>query len=212
MAEILKANGSSYDRAIALLKVGEPVALPTETVYGLAALATDDSAVANIYEIKGRPKTKPLSVVVSSTKAAQAIADVSPLALALMMAFWPGPLTLVLPLKPTAGISENALAGGNTIGMRCPDIPWMAHFERYGFHAPLVLPSANTSSLPAPTNAKGVDQDIGDKIPVIIDGGDCKTGIESTIIANTSDGVKMLRAGALKPEDFAPFQINWIVE
>lgn len=212
MADILKANRSSYDHAIALLKAGEPVALPTETVYGLAAMATDDRAVSDIYKVKERPKSKPLSVVVSSYKAARKVAKITPLSQSLMDAFWPGPLTLVLPLKPTAGISKNALAGGKTVGMRCPDIPWMAYFDRAGFDTPLVLPSANMSSKPAQTTASGVNADLGRKIPMIIDGGDCKTGIESTIIAIERDGAVLLRAGVLKPEDFAAFDINWIFE
>lgn len=209
MAECLKANRSSYDRAIALLQAGEAVSLPTETVYGLAALASNDDAVAGIYHIKRRPKSKPLSVVVSSAKAAEDIACITPLARTLMKTFWPGPLTIVLPLKTGAKVSKNALAGGNSIGMRCPDIDWMQHFKNKGFRAPLVLPSANLSGRPAPTNAQSVNADIGDKISMIIDGGDCKTGIESTIIGIESDKVRLLRKGALDADAFAPFHIDW---
>jgi len=210
MAKLLKADRSSYDQAIALLKAGEPVGLPTETVYGLAAIASNDDAVSTVYRLKKRPNSKPLSVVVSSMKAAKKIATVSPLAKAMIDTFWPGPLTLVLPLKKEANISKYALAGGNTIGIRCPDIEWMAHFQKEGFHAPLVLPSANTSGIPAPTDAMSVNLDIGDKISVIVDGGDCKTGVESTIIALESGKARLLRPGALTPEAFAPFDMEWI--
>jgi len=102
MAKLLKADRSSYDQAIALLKAGEPVGLPTETVYGLAAIASNDDAVSTVYRIKSRPNSKPLSVVVSSMTAAKKIATVSPLAKAMIDTFWPGPLTLVLPLKKEA--------------------------------------------------------------------------------------------------------------
>jgi len=90
------------------------------------------------------------------------------------------------------------------------DIEWMAHFQKEGFHAPLVLPSANTSGIPAPTDAMSVNLDIGDKISVIVDGGDCKTGVESTIIALESGKARLLRPGALTPEAFAPFDMEWI--
>ena len=209
MARILKADKFSYTQAISLLQAGAPVALPTETVYGLAALAFDDAAVADIYSIKSRPKSKPLSVVVSGLEATAKIARISPLARALAETFWPGPLTLVLPLHKSAPISPLALAHGKTIGVRCPDIPWMAYFGKAGFNEPLVLPSANRSGRPAPTNAKDVNQDIGDKIDLIIDGGQCKTGIESTIIAVENDSARILRRGAIKPESFAPFRIDW---
>jgi L-threonylcarbamoyladenylate synthase len=209
MADILKSDRSSYNRAISLLIAGEPVALPTETVYGLAARASDDEAVVNIFKIKARPHSKRFSVVVGSIIAAGKIAKLSPLAKQLAEAFWPGPLTLVLPLQKYASISPLALAGGETIGLRCPDIPWMAHFKKANFHDPLILPSANTSGRPAPISAKAVDQDIGGKIPLIVDGGICQTGIESTIIAVENGHGRVLRYGAIPPEALAPFPLDW---
>lgn len=209
MAKILKANGSSYDQAIALLKAGKPVALPTETVYGLAARASDDAAIDEIFRIKSRPKSNPFSVAVGSIEAAQKIAEFPPLAKKLAKTFWPGSLTLVLPLRKTERISDRAIAGGDTVGVRCPDIQWMAHFAKIGFDDPLILPSANTSGKPAPTSAKDIDEDIGDKILLILDGGMCKTGIESTIIAVEGHTGRILRRGAIPPEALAAFRLEW---
>lgn len=209
MTSILEADGFSYDQAILLLRQGRPVALPTETVYGLAAMASNDDAVAHVYKIKSRPKSKPFSVVVGSLEAGEKIARFSPLAKRLAKTFWPGPLTLVLPLRKSAKISRLALARGDTIGVRCPDIAWRAHFAMAGFIDPLVLPSANTSGKSAPTTAKDVNDDIGDQIPLIIDGGPCATGVESTIIAVDNGEARILRSGAIPPEDLAAFPFDW---
>lgn len=204
MAEILSANQQAYEKARRLLSGGEVVALPTETVYGLAARADDAQAVAKIYKIKGRRKSNPLTICVNNLPQVQAIAYISPLARKLMRAFWPGPLTLVLPLKSGAPICAAASAGLGTIGLRMPDANWVQSIDM-----PLVLPSANTSRRPSPHNAQEVANDLGDKIPLIIDGGPCKLGIESTVISIEGGTVKLLRAGAIKAEDFAPYSIDW---
>ena len=205
MAEILSANQQAYEQAKRLLSSGDVVALPTETVYGLAARADNTKAVAKIYKIKNRRKSSPLTVCVSSIKQAQMIADISPLARKLMKAFWPGPLTIVLPLKPGAPVCAAASAGLGTIGLRIPDADWVRSIDM-----PLVLPSANTSGQPSPRSAQGVAADLGDEIPLIIDGGPSKIGIDSTVISIEGGKVKLLRAGAVTAEAFAPYSIEWL--
>ncbi len=205
MAEILPANLKAYEKAVRLLSAGGVVALPTETVYGLAARADNAVAVAKIYKIKGRRKSNPLTICVSSITQAQTIAEISPLARRLMEAFWPGPLTLVLPLKAGAPICAAASAGLGTIGLRIPDADWVQSIKE-----PLVLPSANTSGQASPRTAQDIADDLGDKIPLIIDGGSCKLGVDSTVISIENGKVKLLRAGAVKAEDFAPYSIDWL--
>ncbi len=209
MAEILPANMDSYKKAIALLKAGQAVALPTETVYGLAALAQPEQAALNIFTIKKRPLDLAMSICVFNQKQAQDICQITPFAKQLMNAFWPGPLTLVLPKKENAGISKFANAGLPTVGLRCPGIEWRRGFQELGFTEPLILTSANTSSRPNPLTAQDVQKDIGEKIPLILDGGACQNTHASTIIAIENGKAKCLRAGALKPEHFASLEIEW---
>ena len=204
MAEILSANQKNYAKAARLLSSGDVVALPTETVYGLAARADSANAVAKIYEIKKRRASNPLSICVTGMKQAQMIAEISPLARALMQGFWPGPLTLVLPLKSGAPVCAAASAGRGTIGLRMPDADWTAYIDM-----PLVLPSANTSGQPSPRNAQDVADDLGSKIPLIIDGGPSKLGVDSTVISVDGGTAKLLRAGAIRAKDFAPYSIDW---
>ncbi len=195
MAEILPTNINGYTKAAKILKGGELVILPTDTVYGLAARADDPAAIAKIYRVKRRPQAKALSVVVFAPKHAKKLVKISPLAQALMDKFWPGALTLVLPAR----------RGAQTLAVRCPDIGWIQAFTKLGFTEPLVLPSANTSGLPAPVTAAQAQADIGNKVALILDGGVCKSGQESTIIAVEGDHLKLLRAGAIAPEAFAEF-------
>ncbi len=199
MAELGKLDIFGLAKAIDLLRAGELVALPTDTVYGLAGLASDAQVIAKIFAAKNRPASKALSVVVFAPEHAKELVRVSPLAQALMDAFWPGGLTLVLP----------ALAGAPTLAVRCPDIGWTQGFLKLGFTEPLVLPSANISGEPAPTTAGQVQAGIGDKIPLILDGGTCKAGQESTIIAVDGQRVKLLRVGAIAPECFAAFDMDF---
>ncbi len=204
MVTVQPATHSAYAKAKHLLSSGDVVALPTETVYGLAARADNTKAVAKIYKIKNRRKSNPLTVCVPNITQAQAIAKISPLARKLMQAFWPGPLTIVLPLKPGAPVCAAASAGLGTIGLRIPDADWPQYIDM-----PLALPSANTSGQPSPRSAQDVATDLGEEIPLIIDGGPSKLGIDSTVISIEGSKVKLLRAGAVTAEAFAPYSIDW---
>ncbi len=197
MARILPAKRRGYAEATRLLRAGELVILPTDTVYGLAARADNPKAIAAIYKVKKRPRAKALSVVVFAPQYAKKLVHVSPLAQSLMDKFWPGALTLVLPARRDVP----------TLAVRCPDIGWTHAFVKLGFTKPLVLPSANTSGLDAPITAAGAQVDIGDKIPLILDGGQCKGGKESTIVAVENGRIKLLRTGAIAPEAFAEFDL-----
>ncbi|PHR94381.1 MAG: threonylcarbamoyl-AMP synthase [Robiginitomaculum sp.] len=210
MAELLNAQISNSQKAIDLLREGQIVALPTETVYGLAALASNEQAVAKIFTAKNRPRDQPLSICIFTPEQAQDICILSPLAKRLIDAFWPGPLTLVLPKKPDAKIADNALENLTSIGVRCPDIAWRQDFIKLGFTTPLVLSSANTSGQPSPLTAQTVMEDIGDKIPLILDDGPCRAGMDSTIISIENESATLLRKGALRVEDFASFPMNWV--
>ncbi len=204
----MPAGPGAYRRAETLLRRGELVALPTETVYGLAALASDDSAVAEIYQAKGRPSHNPLIVHILTPEKAKDLADVSPLAQSLMDRFWPGALTLVLPKKLSIDLSSVGSAGLETIAIRCPVAPWVEGFRSLGFDGPLVMPSANLSGHISPTTAQHVFEDLGDRIKLIIDGGPCAGGVESTVISIDGDRASLLRPGAIAAEALAPFISN----
>lgn len=183
-------------QATALIAAGQLVAVPTETVYGLAADATNGAAVAAIYEAKGRPSFNPLIVHVATVEAAQKIADFSDEALALARAYWPGPLTLVLPLRSDSGIASLVTAGLSTIAIRMPAHPAMqALLAATG--KPLAAPSANASGSISPTRADHVLKSLEGRIAMIIDGGACPVGLESTIVAVNEDGLRLLRPGPI---------------
>jgi len=171
---------AAVHRAAELLRSGEVVALPTETVYGLAANALDPRAVRRIFEIKGRPSHNPIIVHIASVSMArQCVADWPDLANKLARSFWPGPLTLVLPRA--AQIPIELTAGGQTVGVRWPSHPFIqAVIRECDF--PLAAPSANPSNRVSPTNAEHVRKYLGNKIPLIVDGGQCQVGIESTVL------------------------------
>ncbi|WEJ98740.1 MAG: L-threonylcarbamoyladenylate synthase [Candidatus Sphingomonas phytovorans] len=177
---------------------GEPVAIPTETVYGLAADATESCAVAGIYAAKGRPSFNPLIVHVLDRAAAERIASFDEAAGVLADAFWPGPLTLVLPLRPDAGIASLVTAGLDTIAIRVP-----AHRAMRALllatGRPLAAPSANASGSISPTRAEHVLASLGGRIPLIVDDGPTEAGLESTIVM-TGDGVQVLRPGPITTE------------
>ncbi len=181
----------------ALIKAGDVVAVPTETVYGLAGDATSGAAVAAIYAAKGRPSFNPLIVHVPDLAAAEAIAVFGEAAHALAMAHWPGPLTLVLPLREGCGIASLVTAGLPTIAIRVPAHPAMqALLAACG--RPLAAPSANASGSISPTRAAHVAASLGGRIPMIIDGGACAVGLESTIIAVGEGGrLRLLRPGPI---------------
>jgi L-threonylcarbamoyladenylate synthase len=194
---ILPFTDESIAEAARLILDGEPVAVPTETVYGLAADATNPEAVARIYEAKGRPSFNPLIVHVPDLVAAQRIGDFGDEALSLGREHWPGPLTLVVPLQPDAEIASLLTAGLATIGLRVPDHPAMQALLRASGR-PLAAPSANASGSISPTRAAHVLKSLGGRIPLILDGGQTKRGIESTIVAATGGPLRLLRRGPIE--------------
>jgi L-threonylcarbamoyladenylate synthase len=189
------------DEAIAeaarLVLAGQPVAVPTETVYGLAADATNAEAVARIYAAKGRPSFNPLIVHVPDLAAAERIGRFDGEARTLAQKHWPGPLTLVVPLNSDAGMPAIVTAGLSTIALRVPAHPAMqALLKACG--RPLAAPSANASGMISPTRASHVVASLGGKIPLVIDGGATKRGIESTIVAATGGPLRLLRRGPIE--------------
>lgn len=185
--------------AAALLDRGELCAFATETVYGLGADATNSDAVLKIYETKGRPRFNPLISHCADRAMAERFGDFPPLARRLADAFWPGPLTLVVPLKPDAGLSDLVTAGLDTVGLRVPAHP-MARDLIAALGRPVAAPSANPSGKLSPTTADHVRTAFVGAVPVL-DGGPCQSGLESTIVAVTGDTVTQLRAGALARQD-----------
>lgn len=190
---------ASLAHAAALLAQGRPVAVPTETVYGLAADAGDPAAVAAIYAAKGRPAFNPLIVHVPDLATAERLATLAPAARRLAERFWPGPLTLVAPLRPDAPIATLATAGLSTIALRVPAHPAMRALLRASGR-PLAAPSANRSGSLSPTHAAHVAASLGGRIPLILDDGPCGLGLESTIVAIEVDRLRLLRPGPIAPE------------
>ena len=181
-----------------ILRAGGLVAFPTETVYGLGADATNSDAVLRIYETKGRPRFNPLIVHVADLEMARRYVEFSPLALQLA-SFWPGPLTLVLPRRPDAELSDIVTAGLGTVGIRVPAHPLAQALIRAA-DRPIAAPSANRSGKLSPTTAAQVIANFGDKVPVL-DGGAAAAGVESTIVAVEGEVATQLRAGALPREE-----------
>ncbi len=182
--------------AALLIRAGEPVAVPTETVYGLAADATDSGAVAAIYSAKGRPSYNPLIVHVSDREMAERLAEFSPLASRIADAFWPGPLTLVLPVRPDSGLSPLVTAGLPTVALRLPAHPAMRALIRESGR-PLAAPSANRSGSISPTRAEHVLSSLNGKIRMILDEGPTSEGVESTIAAPDDNQIRLLRPGSI---------------
>ena len=174
-------------KAAKILSEGGLVALPTETVYGLAADARQDEAVRKIFEVKGRPNFNPLIVHVPGLEAAQAIGRFDDISNRLAEKFWPGPLTIVVPLKADAGISKTVTAGLETIALRVPAHEFSQELLKMSGLA-LAAPSANSSGRLSPTSAEHVRQDLGDHVDFILDGGATKRGLESTIVKVESSG------------------------
>jgi L-threonylcarbamoyladenylate synthase len=197
---ILPADDAAITAAMELLRSGQIVAIPTETVYGLAADASNADAVAKIYAAKGRPDFNPLIVHVADQSAAENLAEFSPMAHQLAQAFWPGPLTLVLPLRPDADIAGAVTAGLPTIALRCPAHPVMqALLKKTGLN--IAAPSANKSGGISPTRAEHVLAGLGSAVPMILDGGPCSAGLESTIVAVREHGWQILRPGPVTAAD-----------
>lgn len=194
---VLPFNDDSIAEAARLILAGEPVAVPTETVYGLAADATNAEAVARIYEAKGRPSFNPLIVHVPDLAAAQRIGQFSDEALALACRNWPGPLTLVVPVRSGSPTASLVTAGLPSVGIRVPDHPAMQALLR-AVGRPLAAPSANASGSISPTRAEHVLKSLGARISLIVDGGATKRGIESTIVAATGGSLRLLRPGPIE--------------
>ena len=197
LPRVLPFNDQAIAAAAKLIAAGQPVAMPTETVYGLAADATNAEAVARIYAAKGRPSFNPLIVHVLDLAAAERIGLFSDEARALAEAHWPGPLTLVVPLRDGADIASLVTAGLPTVALRVPAHPAMrALLAACG--RPLAAPSANASGGISPTRAAHVAKSLAGKVALIIDGGPSERGIESTIVAATGGPLRLLRRGPIE--------------
>ncbi|HUZ33338.1 MAG TPA: L-threonylcarbamoyladenylate synthase [Xanthobacteraceae bacterium] len=195
---VIEPDTASIAEAVRVLASGGLVAFPTETVYGLGADATDGTAVARLYEAKGRPAFNPLIAHVPDVKSAQTLVTFDHAAAALAAAFWPGPLTLVLPKAAACPVAELATAGLDTLAVRMPNHP-VAHAILEAFGKPIVAPSANRSGHVSPTTAAHVLADLAGCIDLIVDGGSTPVGVESTIVACLGKPM-LLRPGGL-PRD-----------
>ena len=196
---VLPFTDDSIAEAARLILGQEPVAVPTETVYGLAADATNAEAVARIYEAKGRPSFNPLIVHVPDALAAERIGEFGSEARRLADQHWPGPLTLVVPMRANSEIASIVTAGLPTIGIRVPAHKVMQALLR-AVGRPLAAPSANASGSISPTRSEHVMKSLGGKIPLIIDGGPTERGLESTIVAASGGGLRLLRPGPIMVE------------
>ena len=190
-------SNAAIAEAARRILAGEPVAMPTETVYGLAADAANGEAVARIYAAKGRPSFNPLIVHVRDLAAAERIGEFTDAARDIAAQHWPGPITLVVPLRDDAGIAALVTAGLSTIALRVPAHPAMqALLAATG--KPLAAPSANASGGISPTRAAHVAASLGARVRLIVDGGPCERGIESTIVAATGGPLRLLRRGPVE--------------
>ncbi|MGO4704667.1 L-threonylcarbamoyladenylate synthase [Microvirga sp. 2MCAF38] len=197
--ELLQADEAGIARAAAILREGGLVAFPTETVYGLGADATNADAVAGIYAAKERPSFNPLIAHVADFEAAQIQGIFDETARTLAEAFWPGPLTLVVPVAKTCTVSDLARAGLDSVGLRVPAHP-LAHALLIEASRPIAAPSANRSGRVSPTNADHVLSDLDRRIDAVLDGGSTQVGVESTIIACLGDAPRLLRPGGVPRE------------
>ena len=199
-AAIVTADPAGIARASAKLLEGQPVGMPTETVYGLAADATNSDAVARLYAIKNRPNFNPLITHVATTEMARSEGVLDERAESLAKAFWPGPLTLVVPAHAEGHTCELARAGLTTIALRVPAHP-VAQALLKACNKPLAAPSANPSGQLSPTEAQHVANEIGAGVALVLDGGRCTAGIESTIVAVLpGEPLRLLRPGAIARE------------
>jgi L-threonylcarbamoyladenylate synthase len=207
MTARLAADAAGIAEAAAFLRAGERVAFPTETVYGLGGDATNASAVAAIFAAKGRPRFNPLIAHYASAEAAFADVIATPLAKSLAAAFWPGPLTLVLPRRAQSPVADLVSAGLPTLALRVPAHP-LAQALLAAVARPIAAPSANRSGRISPTSAAHVLAELGGRIAAVIDGGDCRVGVESTVLdlTGTLTGARprLLRPGGISLEALAP--------
>ncbi len=196
---IAAPTSEAIAQAVAILKAGGLIGLPTETVYGLAADAANGDALAAVFALKGRPRFNPLIAHVADRAAAEAIAVFDPLAARLADAFWPGPLTLVLPRRP-GSVHDLATAGLETVAVRVPAHP-VARSLLAAFGGPVAAPSANRSGHVSPTTAAHVDEAFGEDLALVLDGGPCDVGLESTVVATADGRAAVLRPGGLARGD-----------
>lgn len=200
---VIPADAAGISAAALALRAGQIVAVPTETVYGLAARADSDDAVARIYRAKGRPDFNPLIVHVPDLAAARTLAVLDNRAEQLAAAFWPGPLTLVVSKRPEARLASAVSAGLPTVAIRCPAHPAMQALLRES-GLPLAAPSANRSGAISPTRASHVLDSLGDRVDLVLDGGETAQGIESTIVALRADGRwAILRPGPITADELS---------
>ncbi|MDO5299769.1 MAG: L-threonylcarbamoyladenylate synthase [Clostridia bacterium] len=196
--EVLPVTRDSLERAGVLIRAGELVGMPTETVYGLGANALDAQAVLKIFEAKGRPADNPLIVhVASAEEIAPLVREIPDAARRLMDAFWPGPMTLILPKADC--IPDTVSAGLDTVGIRLPQSEAARALIRAAGR-PIAAPSANRSGKPSPTTARHVLEDMDGRIPLILDDGPCAVGVESSVIDATGESPVILRPGGVTPE------------
>ncbi|ETT87209.1 L-threonylcarbamoyladenylate synthase [Viridibacillus sp. FSL R5-0477] len=192
-------NGKSYAQAVDLLNNGEVVAFPTETVYGLGAVATDEAAVKKIFAAKGRPSDNPLIVHIGTFEELENYVDhISQKAKLCMEAFWPGPLTMIFKAKPNV-LATSVTANLDTVGIRMPNHAVALHLLRQ-LGKPVAAPSANRSGKPSPTEGIHVEEDLNGSIPMILDGGTTGIGVESTVLDLTLDTPVILRPGGVTKE------------
>ena len=196
---VLPFSDEAIAEAARLILAGEPVAVATETVYGLAADAMNPEAVARIYEAKGRPGFNPLIVHAVDLAAAERIGEFDNEARSLAKQHWPGPLTLVVALRPDVGIASIVTAGLPTVGLRVPAHPAMQSLLK-AVGRPLAAPSANASGSISPTRAEHVLKSLGGRIPLIVDAGPTERGLESTIVGSTGGPLRLLRPGPIVVE------------
>ena len=203
--ERLAGDAAGIARAAGLLRAGRLVAVPTETVYGLAARADSEAAVAAIFRAKGRPDFNPLIVHVASLAAARTLAELDERAEALATAYWPGPLTMVLPARPGSPVVPAVTAGLPTVALRMPDHPALQALLAE-LALPVAAPSANRSGAISPTAPAHVAESLGQAVDAILDGGICTRGVESTIVALREDGSwQLLRPGPVPEAELTGF-------
>jgi len=198
-AIVVPATEDTINRAARLIRAGELVAFPTETVYGLGGDAANEAAVARIFAAKGRPRFNPLIVHVPGLAEAEVLAAFDERARLAARRFWPGPLSLVLPRRPECGLSLLASAGLDTVALRAPAHP-VAQALLRAAGRPIAAPSANRSGRVSPTTAAHVAAELGDRVALILDGGPCSVGVESTVLDLTGAVPTLLRAGGVTLE------------
>jgi len=201
---IIPATQSNIQQAATLIQTGEIVAFPTETVYGLGADAYNATAVAKIFEAKNRPTFNPLISHIADVNFLNDYVKMDDRVLALAKRFWPGPLTIVLPRKQHNSALDLACAGLPTVSVRMPNHPVALALIKAA-NTPIVAPSANRSQSISPTTAQHVQNSLGNRVPMILDGGACCVGVESTIIDLTTPKIVLLRAGGIAVEEIADF-------